>query len=84
MQLSVFFQLPSIFLSGYIFSFYGMPKWAQLIGSCLPMTYFVRLSRGILLKGNTWLQIIPNVLPIVGISIVLIILTGKIFKTKLD
>ncbi len=84
MQLSVFFQLPSIFLSGYIFSFYGMPKWAQLIGSCLPMTYFVRLSRGILLKGNTWLQIIPNVLPIVGISIILIILTGKIFKTKLD
>jgi ABC-2 type transport system permease protein len=84
MQLSVFYQLPSMFLSGYIFSFYGMPMWAQLIGSCLPMTYFVRITRGILLKGNTLSQIIPNILPILLIACILIILTGKIFKTKLD
>ncbi|WP_454784470.1 ABC transporter permease [Legionella sp. WA2024007413] len=84
MQLSVFYQLPSMFLSGYIFSFYGMPTWAQLIGYCLPMTYFVRITRGILLKGNTLVQIIPNILPILLIAFILILLTGKIFRTKLD
>ncbi|STY31010.1 ABC transporter permease [Legionella wadsworthii] len=84
MQLSVFYQLPSMFLSGYIFSFYGMPSWAQLIGYCLPMTYFTRIARGILLKGNTLSQIVPNILPILLIAFILIILTGKIFKTKLD
>lgn len=84
MQLSVFFQLPSMFLSGYIFSFYGMPNWAQLLGDCLPMTYFIRITRGILLKGNTLSQIIPNILPILLIALILIILTGKIFKTTLD
>ncbi len=84
MQLSVFYQLPSMFLSGYIFSFYGMPSWAQLIGYCLPMTYFVRIARGILLKGNTLSQIIPNILPILLIAFILILLTGKIFRTKLD
>lgn len=84
MQLSVFFQLPSTFLSGYIFSFFGMPKWAQLLGSCLPMTYFIRITRGIFLKGNTFIQVIPNILPILLITIILIFLTGKIFKTTLD
>ncbi|MFT4057990.1 MAG: ABC transporter permease [Legionella sp.] len=84
MQLSVFFQLPSTFLSGYIFSFYGMPKWAQLLGSCLPMTYFTRITRGILLKGNTVLQVIPNILPILFMMIILFFLTIKIFRTTLD
>ncbi|HHF7375879.1 ABC transporter permease [Legionella bozemanae] len=84
MQLSVFFQLPSMFLSGYIFSFYGMPTWAQFLGYCLPMTYFTRIARGILLKGNTFSQIVPNILPILLIAFILIILTGKIFRTKLD
>lgn len=84
MQLSVFYQLPSMFLSGYIFSFYGMPMWAQAIGYCVPMTYFVRITRGILLKGNTLGQIVPNILPIFLIALVLIILTGMIFRTKLD
>ncbi|MCL9685437.1 ABC transporter permease [Legionella maioricensis] len=84
MQLSVFFQLPSMFLSGYIFSFYGMPVWAQILGYCVPMTYFVRITRGILLKGNTLSQIVPNILPILLITIILIILTGTIFRTKLD
>ncbi|CAM2889507.1 ABC transporter permease [Legionella steigerwaltii] len=84
MQLSVFYQLPSMFLSGYIFSFYGMPNWAQMIGYCVPMTYFIRIARGILLKGNTFSQIVPNIFPIILIALILIFLTGKIFKTKLD
>jgi len=84
MQLSVFYQLPSMFLSDYIFSFFGMPTWAQFLGYCFPMTYFIRITRGIILKGNTLEQIIPNILPILLIAFILVILTGKIFRTKLD
>ena len=84
MQLSTFYQLPSMFLSGYIFSFYGMPTWAQAIGACLPMTYFMRITRGILLKGNEMQQILPNILPIILIAILLIILTKMVFRKTLD
>lgn len=84
MQLSTFYQLPSMFLSGYVFSFYGMPTWAQTIGACLPMTYFMRITRGILLKGNTVEQILPNILPIILIATLLIILTKMIFRKTLD
>ena len=84
MQLSMFFQLPSMFLSGYIFSFYGMPAWAQAIGSCLPMTYFMRITRGIMLKGNGLSQVLPNILPILLIAIILIIVTKMVFRKTLD
>jgi ABC-2 type transport system permease protein len=52
MQMTFFFFLPSILLSGFMFPFRGMPEWAQWIGNCLPLTHFVQLVRGILLKGN--------------------------------
>lgn len=84
MQLSMFYQLPSMFLSGYIFSFYGMPVWAQMIGSCLPMTYFMRITRGIMLKGNEFAQIVPNILPIVLIAFILVVLTRLVFRKTLD
>lgn len=84
MQLSMFYQLPSMFLTGYVFSFYGMPQWAQTIGYCLPMTYFMRITRGIMLKGNEVQQIIPNILPIIAIACVLIILTRIVFRRTLD
>jgi ABC-2 type transport system permease protein len=84
MQLSVFYQLPTMLLSGYLFSFYGMPKWAQMIGYCLPMTYFMRITRGIMLKGNELMQVLPNIIPIVIISFLLVVLTSKIFRTTLD
>src|SRR6266704_3953839 len=54
MQMTFFFFLPSILLSGFMFPFRGMPGWAQTIGSVLPLTYYNRLVRGILLKGNDW------------------------------
>ncbi len=84
MQLSMFYQLPSMFLSGYVFSFYGMPTWAQSIGYCLPMTYFTRITRGIMLKGNGWHQILPNILPIIIIACALIVLTRIVFRKTLD
>ena len=84
MQLSIFFTLPSIFLSGYIFSFYGMPIWARAIGSCMPMTYFVRITRGIMLKNNDFWQIMLNVFPICIIAGGLILLAMKVMRRTLD
>jgi ABC-2 type transport system permease protein len=52
MQLTFFFFLPSILLSGFMFPFRGMPGWAQILGECLPLTHFLRIVRGVLLKGN--------------------------------
>jgi ABC-2 type transport system permease protein len=52
MQMSFFFFLPSIILSGFMFPFLGMPRWAQMIAECLPLTHFLRIVRGILIKGN--------------------------------
>ena len=52
MQMSFFFFLPSILLSGFMFPFRGMPAWAQAIGEVLPLTHFLRIVRGIMLKGN--------------------------------
>ena len=52
MQMGIFFFLPQILLSGFMFPFRGMPDWAQVIGEVLPLTHYLRLVRGVLLKGN--------------------------------
>jgi ABC-2 type transport system permease protein len=59
-QMAFFFFLPSILLSGFMFPFRGMPGWAQHIGSILPLTHFLRIVRGILLKGNDFAAIAPH------------------------
>jgi ABC-2 type transport system permease protein len=64
MQLTFFFFLPSILLSGFMFPFRGMPEWAQAIGEILPLTHFLRIVRGILLKGNQMGDILPELWPI--------------------
>jgi ABC-2 type transport system permease protein len=64
MQMTVFFLLPSILLSGFMFPFRGMPVWAQWLGEALPNTHFLRIVRGILLKGNGWNEIWPHVWPL--------------------
>jgi ABC-2 type transport system permease protein len=64
-QMSIFFFMPAILLSGFMFPFYGMPMWAQWIGRILPLTYFLRITRGIVLKGNGWVDSWPNIWPII-------------------
>lgn len=64
MQMTVFFFLPSILLSGFMFPFRGMPVWAQMIGEALPLTHFLRIVRGILLKGNGFFEIWPSIWPL--------------------
>jgi ABC-2 type transport system permease protein len=51
MQLSFFTILPSILLSGFMFPFAGMPGWAQFIGEILPLTHYLRIARGVMLKS---------------------------------
>ena len=64
MQLTFFFFLPSMLLTGFMFPFRGMPAWAQWIGEALPLTHFLRIVRGIMLKGNGLALIAPEVWPI--------------------
>jgi ABC-2 type transport system permease protein len=54
MQMTMFYFLPNILLSGFMFPFRGMPRWAQVLGELLPLTHFLRIVRGIMLKGATW------------------------------
>ena len=54
MQMTIFYFLPNILLSGFMFPFRGMPRWAQVLGELLPLTHFLRIVRGIMLKGATW------------------------------
>jgi ABC-2 type transport system permease protein len=60
----IFFFLPSLFLSGFMFPFRGMPEWAQYLGELFPLTYFLRIVRGILLKSNGLPEILPEIWPI--------------------
>lgn len=64
MQMTFFFFLPSMLLSGFMFPFAGMPQWAQHVGSVFPLTHFLRIVRGILLKGNGVAETLPHVWPI--------------------
>ncbi|WP_431050143.1 ABC transporter permease [Roseateles sp. L2-2] len=63
LQATFFFFLPSMLLSGFMFPFRGMPRWAQVIGEALPLTHFLRIVRGIMLKGNSFQQLVPELWP---------------------
>ncbi|MGZ2747869.1 ABC transporter permease [Burkholderia stagnalis] len=84
MQLAVFYFLPNILLSGFMFPFSGMPKWAQFIGNLLPLTYFNRLVRGILLKGNDWVDLWPSVWPVAVFTVVVMAVALRFYRRTLD
>jgi ABC-2 type transport system permease protein len=84
MQLTFFYFLPSILLSGFMFPFRGMPHWAQMLGSCVPATYFMRLVRGILLKGNGWADLWTDIWPMIVIATVFMAVAVKFYKKTLD
>jgi ABC-2 type transport system permease protein len=72
MQMSFFFFLPSILMSGFMFPFRGMPGWAQIVGEGLPLTHFLRVVRGVMLKGNgvgdVWTDIWPMLIFLAGVT----------------
>ena len=84
MQMTFFFFLPSILLSGFMFPFRGMPEWAQALGSVLPLTHFLILVRGILLKGNGLELLWGHIWPILLFMVAVLALGLKTFRKTLD
>jgi len=84
MQMTFFFFLPSILLSGFMFPFRGMPEWAQWIGTMLPLTHFVRLVRGIMLKGNDLAELGPDIWPLFAFMLAVILIGLRFYKRTLD
>jgi ABC-2 type transport system permease protein len=84
MQMTMFFFLPSMLLSGFMFPFRGMPDWAQWLGEALPLTHFLRIVRGILLKGSTLGEIVPHLWPLALILVVISAVALKRYQRTLD
>jgi len=84
MQMTFFFFLPSMLLSGFMFPFRGMPDWAQAVGSVLPLTHFLVLVRGILLKGNGLDLLWGHTWPILLFICAVLVLGIKTFRRTLD
>jgi ABC-2 type transport system permease protein len=83
-QMAFFFFLPSILLSGFMFPFRGMPVWAQWVGTILPNTHFLRIVRGILLKGNGLAEIAPEIWPLLLFLLVAMTIGVKRYRQTLD
>ena len=66
LQLTFFFFLPSMLLSGFMFPFRGMPAWAQWLGEALPLTHFLRIVRGVMLKGSGAAELLPELWPMLA------------------
>ncbi len=83
-QLSFFFFLPSLLLSGFMFPFRGMPQWAQSIGEVLPLTHFLRIVRGIMLKGNGVEEVMLQLWQIALFAVVVLTIGVKRYRQTLD
>ncbi len=84
MQVTVFILMPSILLSGFMFPFDGMPVVAQVIGEVLPTTHFIRLTRGIMLRGASIGEIVPDFLYLLGFTVVAMSIAAMRFTKRLD
>jgi ABC-2 type transport system permease protein len=84
MQVSVFYLMPSLFLSGFMFPFLGLPGWARAIGEVLPVTHFLRIIRGALLKGQVLADMTPDILALGAFLTVAATVTVARSRTTLD
>jgi ABC-2 type transport system permease protein len=83
-QMTFFFFLPSILLSGFMFPFRGMPGWAQAIGEVLPLTHFLRIVRGILLKGNGITDVSLQLWQLALFAVIALVIGVKRYRQTLD
>jgi len=83
-QMSMMFFLPNMLLSGFIFPFLGMPRWAQVIGECLPLTHYMRIARAIMLKGSTLADLQYDTLVLAGLMAFAMIIAVTRFRRTLD
>jgi ABC-type multidrug transport system permease subunit len=84
LQMAQLVLLPSFLLSGFIFPFLGMPLWAQWLGEVFPTTHAMRIVRGILLKGNGWSEIAPDVWPIALFTVLVTAFAARAYRETLD
>jgi ABC-2 type transport system permease protein len=84
MQMSFFVFLPSILMSGFMFPFKGMPAWAQTIGEVLPLTHFLRIVRGVMLKGNGFADAWPSLWPLLLFLLAMATLAMIRYQRTLD
>jgi ABC-2 type transport system permease protein len=84
LQLTFFYFLPTMLLSGFMFPFQGMPGWARAIGNVMPATYFMRLVRGVLLKGNGWIDLWPNIWPLMVFTVIVMCFALVFYRRTLD
>ena len=83
MQMSFFFLLPNILLSGFMFPWDAMPEPARILSQALPNTHFLRIVRGIILKGATLRDLAPELLWLAGIFAILVVVASLRFQKKL-
>ncbi|MGE3626811.1 MAG: ABC transporter permease, partial [Hyphomicrobiales bacterium] len=83
-QMTFMFFLPNILLSGFMFPFRGMPQWAQWIGEALPLTHYLRIVRGIMLKGNGLADMTVDVAALLAFTVIAMGLALLRFRTTLD
>jgi ABC-2 type transport system permease protein len=83
-QMGFFFLLPSILMSGFMFPFRGMPTWAQWVAEGLPLTHFLRVVRGIVLKGNGISEVWVNLWPLLLFTVVVMTIGVKRYRQTLD
>jgi ABC-2 type transport system permease protein len=84
MQMTFFFFLPSMLLSGFMFPFQGMPRWAQWLGEVLPLTHFLRIVRGIMLKGAGLVELLPQLWAMLAFVAVVSVLAISRYRQTLD
>jgi ABC-2 type transport system permease protein len=84
MQMSMMFFLPNMLLSGFVFPFLGMPRWAQVVGEWLPLTHFIRISRSIMLKGSALGQLQYDTLALAALMGVAMTIAVTRFRRTLD
>jgi len=84
MQMTFFFFLPSLLLSGFMFPFRGMPEWAQSLGEILPLTHFLRIIRGIMLKGTELFDHQYDLMALLVFTVLIVIIAIKRYKQTLD
>jgi ABC-2 type transport system permease protein len=84
MQLTIFYFLPSLLLSGFMFPFAGMPKVAQWLAEVLPLTHFLRLIRGVMLRGARLGEMWIDVLALAAFVLVAMTVAIARFRKRLD
>ena len=84
MQITMFLLIPSILLSGFMFPYDGMPVAAQWIAEALPATHFIRMVRAIVLRGATLLDLLPDLLWLLGFTCLGVVAAARRFKKRLD